>query len=403
MSKVLTETFLRSKFAEYYRSHSEKIMPPPQCVKREFGFIPFREQIMMRHRGFLSVQQLVETIQDIAPAHAYYSSAYYERPQEEMDKKGWLGADLIFDIDADHLPTVCGLEHRYWICRNCGTVFMRKKSETCNYCGGTKFQEETWFCENCLEAAKHETLKLIDFLTTDFGFDVANLEICFSGHRGYHVHVVNENTSKLDQSARREIVDYVYGNGISLENHGFTSIIPSMKSTGWKGRLSRGLYKLLDAPSNHFLSDGKAISSFKRLEAHKEKILESLESGSQLNTPKGVGKKTWEALIEALITDEIPRVDTVVTTDIHRLTRLMGTLHGKTGLIVLEISLNHLEDFYPLRDAVAFKGGNVKVKVYDVERFEIDKREYGPFDNSVVELPTAAAILLLCKSLARLA
>jgi DNA primase small subunit len=403
MSKISTEAFLRSKFAEYYRSHSDKIILPPQHIRREFGFIPFREQIMIRHRSFLSVQQLLETIQDIAPAHAYYSSAYYERPQEEMDQKGWLGADLIFDIDADHLPTVCGPEHRYWICKNCGTISVRTKSEQCQQCGGTKYQEERWICENCLEAAKHETLKLIDFLTTDFGFDIENLEICFSGHRGYHVHVEEENVSQLDQSARREIVDYVYGNGISLENHGFSSIIPSMKSLGWKGRLSRGLYNLLNTPSEHILSDGKAVSSFKRLNAHREEILQNLENDSQMNTPKGVGKKTWEALIEAIITNEIPRVDSVVTTDIHRLTRLIGTLHGKTGLIVLRISVDHLEDFHPLIDAVAFREGSIKVNVHDVERFKIGESEYGPFKNSVVELPTAAAILLLCKKVASLA
>lgn len=403
MSKISTETFLRSKFAEYYRLHSDKIIPPPQYAKREFGFIPFREQIMMRHRGFLSVQQLVENIQDMAPAHAYYSSAYYERPQEEMDKKGWLGADLIFDIDADHLPTVCGLEHRYWICRNCGTISMKKKLEQCRHCGGTKFQEETWLCESCLEAAKHETLKLIDFLTSDFGFDIESLEICFSGHRGYHVHVEDEKTTHLDQSARREIVDYIFGTGINLEYHGFAKIIPRMKSLGWKGRLSRGLYNNLNTPSEFILSDGKVANTFKRLTIHKEEILQNLERDSQLKTPKGVGKKTWDVLIEALINNETSKVDSVVTTDIHRLTRLLGTLHGKTGLIVLEILVDHLEDFHPLRDAVAFREGSIKVNVHDVERFKIGENEYGPFKNSVVELPTAAAILLLCKRVAKLA
>ena len=402
MNKISTETFLRSKFVEYYRLHSDNIKPPSQYVKREFGFIPFREQIMMRHRGFSSVQQLVEIIQGMAPAHAYYSSAYYERPQEEMDKKGWLGADLIFDIDADHLPTVCGLEHRYWICRDCGTISMRKKSEQCQHCGGTKFQEETWICESCLEAAKHEVLKLIDFLTTDFGFDTENLEVCFSGHRGYHVHIEEENTSQLDQSARREIVDYIYGTGINLERHGFASIIPSMNSLGWKGRLSRGLYKILNTPSEHLLSDGKAVSAFKRLVVNRKEILQNLESDSQLNTPKWVGKKTWEALIEALITNETSRVDSVVTTDIHRLTRLVGTLHGKTGLIALRVPVDQLEDFYPLRDAIAFREGRVKVTVLDVERFKIGESEYGPFKNSDVELPTAAAMLLLCKRVAKL-
>jgi len=401
MSKISSEIFLKNKFAEYYRSRSDNIQSPPKCIKREFGFIPFKEQIMLRHRGFSSVQQLVEDIRDIAPAHAYYSSAYYERPQEEMDKKGWLGADLIFDIDADHLPNVCGLEHRYWICSTCGSVSMKKKPEQCQHCGGTKFQEETWICEICLEAAKHETLKLIDFLTNDFGFDTSNLELCFSGHRGYHVHVEEENTSQLDQSARREIVDYLYGTGINLEHYDFVSM--SLKSLSWKGRLSRSLYNILNTPSEHLILDGEVESAFKRLVVHRKSIIQNLERGSQLNTPKGIGKKTLKIIIKALINNETSKVDSVVTTDIHRLTRLVGTLHGKTGLIALGVSVDHLEDFFPLRDAVAFREGSVKVNVHDVERFKIGESEYGPFKNSVVELPTAAAILLLCKRVAKLA
>jgi DNA primase small subunit len=139
------------------------------------------------------------------------------------------------------------------------------------------------------------------------------------------------------------------------------------------------------------------------LTIHKEEILQNLERDSQLKTPKRVGKKTWEVLIEALINNETSKVDSVVTTDIHRLTRLIGTLHGKTGLIVLGVSVDHLEDFHPLRDTVAFREGSIKVKVHDVERFKIGESEYGPFKNSVVELPTAAAILLLCKRVAKLA
>ena len=34
----------------------------------------------------------------------YYSSAYYRRPEEKvMLEKQWMGAELIFDLDADHL------------------------------------------------------------------------------------------------------------------------------------------------------------------------------------------------------------------------------------------------------------------------------------------------------------
>jgi len=28
-----------------------------------------------------------------------------------MENKGWIGADLIFDIDADHIETRCKTEH----------------------------------------------------------------------------------------------------------------------------------------------------------------------------------------------------------------------------------------------------------------------------------------------------
>jgi DNA primase small subunit len=76
--------------------------------------------MMVRHRGFKNAEDLNSFIRVTVPLHAYYSSAYYERPEEEMDKKGWLGADLTFDIDADHIKTPCGKIHDTWTCVKCG-------------------------------------------------------------------------------------------------------------------------------------------------------------------------------------------------------------------------------------------------------------------------------------------
>ena len=40
----------------------------------------------------------------MVPSHIYYSSAYYQTPgAPTMDTKKSTGADLIFDLDADHL------------------------------------------------------------------------------------------------------------------------------------------------------------------------------------------------------------------------------------------------------------------------------------------------------------
>ena len=53
-------------------------------------------------------------------------------------------------------------------------------------------------------------------LENDFGFSSGELHVFFSGHRGYHVHVENEAVRSLDAMARKEIVDYVTGLGLTI-------------------------------------------------------------------------------------------------------------------------------------------------------------------------------------------
>src|SRR6058998_815974 len=73
--------------------------------QREYGFLMFKEKFMVRHRGFKTAESLLTATRDLAPKHIYYSTAYYQQPTASMEEKGWLGADLVFDIDADHLET----------------------------------------------------------------------------------------------------------------------------------------------------------------------------------------------------------------------------------------------------------------------------------------------------------
>jgi len=53
--------------------------------------------------------------------------------------------------------------------------------------------------------------------------------------------------------------------------------------------------------------------------------------------------------------------DEPVTTDIKRLIRVPGSLHGKTGLKVVELSIDSFRNFEPLEQAVAFGDGDVTV------------------------------------------
>ncbi len=104
--EVETVAYLRERFREYYEEHAEEIEAPPGFEEREFGFLSFEGKTMFRHIAFTSPGEMREYLKTNAPAHAYYSSAYYRAPEAEMEKKGWLGADLVFDIDADHIETL---------------------------------------------------------------------------------------------------------------------------------------------------------------------------------------------------------------------------------------------------------------------------------------------------------
>lgn len=351
------EDFIGKWFEHYYRSNIDEIIPPHGLSHREFGFILFKGKTMVRHKAFKGVNELKMFINDLVPADAYHSSAYYERPEADMDEKGWQGSDLVFDIDADHLSLPCRLEHDKWICLNCGMLGRGNSPEGCPKCGG-KIHEKSWICEQCLEAAKEETVKLINFLMDDFGFSRNELQINFTGHRGYHVHVVSDAVTLLGREERKEIVDYITGTGID--------------------------FSLLDA---YRKSEGVDTPNWIR------RILKRVNSEK---TPLR-GKERLVKVVQQVIDEISVKIDTVVTTDIHRLIRIGGTLNSKTGMKVVKIPLDRVKSFDPFRDAVAIKGERVEVYVEEAPKFSLGDQEFGPYAKLKVELPIEAALLLVCK------
>ncbi|MDD1762458.1 MAG: DNA primase catalytic subunit PriS, partial [Methanothrix sp.] len=99
---ALTHNFLVSKFREYYLESSLEI--PPGFESREWGFLFFDDFGMRRHKSFLSSGEVADYVRSMVPRHLYHSAAYYQKPgAPTMKEKIWQGADLIFDLDADHL------------------------------------------------------------------------------------------------------------------------------------------------------------------------------------------------------------------------------------------------------------------------------------------------------------
>ena len=404
--------FVYQKFAEYYQNHHTMIPPVSIPEQREFGYLMFKERFMVRHRRFAEFKNLRGVLAETVPSDVYHSCAYYENPDFDMDKKGWLGADLVFDIDADHIPTNCDKIHDEFTCVKCGFSGRGLIPESCPCCEATKFESKTWPCELCIQSASDETAKLLDMLENDFGFSQDDLHVYFSGHRGYHVHIENETVRSLDALARKEIVDYIIGIGLKLFEKTTAKGSKSEKTSkfrlhdyGWNRRLKMGMKSFLsNASQEDFLKmgfrDTKKLDLI--LENRRTLINRCLDEG-YWNGFFGVSDGTWMKLAEYIKEQQTAKIDTVVTTDIHRLIRMNGTLHGKTGLKKVEFPAKNLQTFDPFIGAVAFKKGTAKVLVSDAPEFKMSGETLGPYKNQTVELPVAAAVMLICKRRAQVA
>ncbi len=96
--------------------------------------------------------------------------------------------------------------------------------------------------------------------------------------------------------------------------------------------------------------------------------------------------------------------DEPVTSDIKRLIRAVGSLHGKSGLQVVALTRSELEDFDPLVDAVPSHYAHEPIRVRMEKGIETDMMgetfNLKPGENTV---PEYLAVSLMCRGAATLA
>lgn len=375
-----TLEYIKGRFKDYYRK--TEIDPPPEYKKREWGYISFKQN-MHRHLSLFDIGSIQDWLIRENPQHVYYSSALYDRPgSREMQQKKWKGADLIFDLDADHLTNV-EKHHTY---------------------------------PESLEICKQELLKLISFLEDDFGFE--KMEIVFSGGRGYHVHIRDETARKLDGEGRREIVDYIEGNNLDLDSIIYTervegkygtesAQIRKLKQNGWASKARDYIKTLVDKLNN--IEEKEAKNNLKNYEGIGEKRAEKIykafiEHKNQIK--KGnidtVGIPSfWEEITKEAIQKNKAEIDEPVTTDTRRLIRLPGSLHGGTGLKVQRIEKKSLKNFKPLQDSIAFSDHKIDIKPKQKTQIHLKNQTFTLKEKTT--LPEYAAIYAILTKKAKLA
>ena len=376
--------FVKNNFSTYYKSN--KMNLPDRFGRREYAFVFFGGKGMIRHIGFDKKDQLYNFINENVPFHAYYSSAYYKTPDAPtMQEKDWMGAELIFDLDSDHLPNA----------------------------------DQFSYIEQ-LDLVKKEFYKLIfDFLIDDFGFKEKYIELYFSGGRGYHCHVKDPSVLGLDSSERREIVDYITGRDIydSIVFHEqITSTIqirgrniPSSKSLkmpkpdepGWKGRISRGIIEIVeeikksDNPLEKLQEYGvKQTDATHLLADLSDERVQRIKEG-RLDQSKTIRKFFLNnALRKTAVSMSAGETDEPVTCDVKRLIRIPGSLHGKTGLKVERIQLDELSDYNPLQKSVVLSEEKVRFDILNDYCIEMKNKNFDLKQGSQ-EIPIYLAVFLI--------
>jgi len=394
-------------FKNYYNSKFQESLYPSDIQSREFGFLYWDTNKFVRHLGFSSFNNLHNHIISQSPQHIYCSASRYETPDApNMKLKSYIDCDLIFDFDVDHIPTPCKAIHDKWTCKICGTAGTGTAPESCpsKTCNSKSFGETTWECEKCMEIAKSEITFIIEeFLAKDFGLDPNNdLYVVFSGRRGYHIHVEKEVVRSLDTNARREIVDYITGKGLIPTYHGFNPAAqskPNIFEKGWRERIARWVLKFVSEASKDDLK--KILTDRVNIEEARTEIISQLNSRNPSWAFTKIGEITWNKLIQTTINKFAGKIDQPVTIDVHRLIRLPGSLHGKTGFLVKKLAFSELQNFDPFSDAQVFEGTQ-QIIVKEAPQFRIGNEYIGPLKDKQIELNMNAAIFLLAKGLADL-
>ena len=385
---IKTKDYLKTKFQEYYQN--AEITLPPRFTSREWGFLNWKGGIMNRHVNFRSIKEVNDYLARVAPAHCYHSVAYYKDPSKNtMIDKEWQGADLIFDLDADHLPEMEDVKK-----------------------GKIPFSK-------LMDYIREQTYRLVvDVLLGDFGLSENDLLITFSGGRGYHVHVRTPDVLTLPSGARREIADYLTGKGLDLNkiliDAGYTkeypirgkglerknipfSKLPKDNSKGWQGIISRFInYKLDELRS---MEKEKRKTELKIIGIQKKGLNLKNDNEKAFNNLPEFSKKIFVrfALKETAIHPDEP-----VTGDIHRLIRLPGSLHGGSGLKVTTMDSKQLENFDPMKDALAFGNNNVRIRSIVKHPVTMGDGLATLKPESVVDMPEMAAIYFMARKWAHL-
>jgi len=354
--------FAISKFADYYSNADFRIK---SIERREFG-VGNSKKIDSRHLAFRTIPEFRAYLISNTPLFVSHSASYYHFPgATPIEKKQRIGADLIFDLDIH-------AEGKY-------AVYSK------------------------LDEAKEDVLRLLEeFIFSDFGISKDNVLVVFSGNRGYHVHITDEEYLILGGDERREIVIYIKGEGLNYGNFFEWEEVarhkklfgPNPDEGGYRGRIARLIAEKPELLSPRIFKDEKRRKLF--VDGIKEGDW-SRCSLKLAEIPERVSEAAKSLTVRSV------NADAPVTHDLSKLIRVPNSIHGDTGFIA-KIA-DDINKFDPLDDALIKNKNTVSIVFTEhVPEMEILDSTYGEFKkDEKIELPESLGLFYILKGSASLA
>lgn len=380
MKKENPVVFLRRYTKEYYSENN--VFLPGDFPLREFAAQLWHGKGYIRHMSFHNRSSVQRFLVERAPKHFYYSSARYDQPGlDDMDAKGWRSADIIFDIDADHIP---GCEERMVKLRN------------------TKGEEASFIDEKCITLSAMHAVVLYDILVEELGFNRDSISVEFSGHRGFHLTIYlsdNVEEAKAGQEYRRELVNYIRGLGVSdtvfkpwlglqkKRRAVLQPVPPLVDMAGLRGRLARVALRLARRRREYAVLTKMLTSKTPR------------DAAMLYNTYRSIADELLEEAHKLLY----PEIDVQVTVDTKRLIRAPESINGKTMLKVARVRVERLEEFQMDENLSPFHNRDPIRVVIDIERsanIEVLGHRLRLRPGEKPKLPAPVALYLIAKGVA---
>jgi DNA primase small subunit len=402
--------FFTEKFKEYYQKNYVSAII--EVSKREFGIGTIHSKISQRHLSFVSLEDFNNYLRHTPPFYISYSTSYFKYPDRRpMDNKLWNGSDIVYEFDSDDYELPCHDRHNTWQCSNpeCNE-WGYGNLEQCPKCS-SKIKITQWTCDECLGKAKEDTLRLIDFLETEFKLNPSTFIISFSGAKGYHVRITDPSIISLLKPARLQMMNYILANDLELEKLGFKKVKkiwltpPFKEAAGWSKKIFQGIVDVLGYDEKKLinifsLSPKKA----RTLIETKEDILNKMYHNNILVADFSSSDKFFEEVINHVINNTRLKIDPQSSSDILKIMRVPDTIHGGTGFLSTYIKTKEdLKKFDPFKDPVVLGSMDLKkIKlIKPTPKFRLIDHFYGPYDkDAVLSLPENIGIFLVLKGVA---